>query len=302
MKIWPLRVLFKVLELGSLQAAAKQLHRTAPALSMALQKLEEEVGFPLLDRSGYRLQVTAQGAQFCRHAEELLHQHDRLNSVVLQLREGAEPQLRIAYDYTCNPDLLLAALKQVQHDFPVTEVIVAGHSQLEALRDVQRGDADMALTPWLPTFQQLADFESLRISDFQLVVALSQSLVEQYGMPKSRDALSKIPYILPRELNMGINPEKIYRMSGNSRLRVNDAHTLVRYLKAGMGWGLVPLDLIRREVKRKQLITVDIPGFLDHIHAEVHLVKLAAKHLGPAGISIWQAFAQNEGNAARNKC
>ena len=299
MKIWPLRVLLKVLELGSLQAAALQLHRTAPALSMALQKLEEDVGFALLNRSGYRLQVTPQGEQFCRHAEELLRQHDRLNSVVLQLREGAEPQLRIAYDYTCNPDLLLAALKQVQQDFPVTEVIVAGHSQLEALRDVQRGDADMALTPWLPTFQQLADFESLRISDFRLVVALSESLVSQYGMPKSRDALSKIPYILPRELNMGINPEKIYRMSGNSRLRVNDAHTLVQYLKAGMGWGLVPLDLIRREVKRKQLITIDIPGFLDHIQAEVHLVKLASKHLGPAGDSVWQAFAKTEGHACR---
>lgn len=292
MKIWPLKVLFTVLEKGSLQGAAKALHRTAPALSMTLQKLEDEVGFAILDRSGYRLQLTPQGTQFKRHAEELMRQHERLNSAISQLREGAEPQLRIAYDYTCNPELLIEALRQVQLQFPFTEVIVSGHSQLESLRDIQTGAADLALTPWLPTFQQLADFESLRIGDFQLVVVMAQSLIAEHGLPESRDALSALPYILPKELNMGINPEQIYRVSGSSRLRVNDAHTLVQYVKAGMGWGVVPRDLISRELKNKKLVEIDIPGFLDHIHAEIHVVKMAAKHLGPAASLMWQTFAK----------
>ena len=64
MKIWPLRVLTQVVESGSLQAAANALHRTAPALSLTLSKLEDDVGFAILDRSGYRLQLTAEGQQF----------------------------------------------------------------------------------------------------------------------------------------------------------------------------------------------------------------------------------------------
>lgn len=294
MKIWPLRVFLKVLELGSLQAAARELHRTPPALSMALQKLEDDVGFALLDRSGYRLQVTERGAQVRRHAEALLRQHERLNSVIHQLRAGAEPQLRITYDYTCNPELLLTALMAVQQQFPVTEVMVSGHSQLEALAELQQGNADLALTPWLPTFQQLADFESLRVVDFRLVVVLANSLVVQHGMPTSQEALSALPYILPRELKMGISPEKIYRLTGSSRLRVNDAHTLVKYLKAGLGWGVVPRDLVAHELASGQLRLIDIPGFLDHIHAEVHLVKLASQQLGPAGNLVWQQFVERE--------
>ncbi|RUO33518.1 LysR family transcriptional regulator [Aliidiomarina sanyensis] len=294
MKIWPLRVLDTVIRAGSLQAGAAELHRTPAALSMALSGLEHELGFAVLDRSGYRLQLTAQGAQFLRHAQELLRQHDRLNSVVTQLREGAEPKLLIGYDYTCNPDLLLPALREVQQAFPVTELIVSGYSQLDSLQEVAEGRADLTLTPWLPTFQQIADFESLRISRFELVVTLAQSLVDAHGLPQSRDELAALPYLLPRNMNMGINPEQIYRVAGKSRLRVNDAHTLVRYLRAGLGWGVVPRDLVTRELHSGTLREIDIPGFLDHISAEVHLVKLATRELGPAGQRMWQTFATRE--------
>ncbi|RUO19525.1 LysR family transcriptional regulator [Aliidiomarina haloalkalitolerans] len=294
MKIWPLRVLTQVVESGSLQAAANALHRTAPALSLTLSKLEDDVGFAILDRSGYRLQLTAEGQQFLRHAYELLRQHDRLNSVVAQLRDGAEPQLHVGYDYSCNPDLLLPAVHQIQQAFPVTEVLIAGHSQLQALQHVREGRVELALTPWLPTFQQMADFESLRLGEFQLVVVMARRLVEQHGMPTSRNALSEIPHLLPKELNMGISPEQIYRLSGSSRLRVNDAHTMVQFLRAGVGWGVIPRDLVRQSLVKGELVEVDIPGFLDHIHAEIHLVKLASTQLGPAGTLLWESFVAQE--------
>nr|WP_228517714.1 LysR family transcriptional regulator [Aliidiomarina indica] len=290
-----------VIAAGSLQSAAQTLHRTPAALSMTLSNLENELGFSVLDRTGYRLQLTPQGSQFLRHAQELLRQHDRLNSIVTQLREGAEPQLMLSYDYACNPELLLEALKRIQHDFPVTEVHVSGHSQLEALQEVAQGLADIALTPWLPTFQQMADFESLRVAQFELVVVIAKSLVDVHGVPQTRDQLGELPYLLPRNLNMGINPEQIYRIAGQSRLRVNDSHTLVRYLRAGLGWGIVPRDLVQRELTNGSLLEIDIPGFLDHISAEVHLVKLASKQLGPAGMQLWNEFAKREGSKQRVK-
>ncbi|MCL4410266.1 MAG: LysR family transcriptional regulator [Gammaproteobacteria bacterium] len=294
MKIWPLRVLTQVVESGSLQAAANTLHRTAPALSLTLSKLEDDVGFAILDRRGYRLQLTAEGQQFLRHAYELLRQHDRLNSVVAQLRDGAEPQLHIGYDYSCNPDFLLPAIHQIQQAFPVTEVVVTGHSQLQALQHVREGKIELALTPWLPTFQQMADFESLRVGEFQLVVLMARRLVEQHGMPTTRNALSEIPHLLPKELNMGISPEQIYRLSGSSRLRVNDAHTMVQFLRSGVGWGIIPRDLVRQSLAKGELVEIDIPGFLDHIHAEIHLVKLASTQLGPAGSLLWESFIAQE--------
>ncbi|MDP5214175.1 LysR family transcriptional regulator [Pseudoalteromonas tunicata] len=64
MTLEQIRILAAVVECGSLKKAAEQLHKTQPALSMAMQKLEAELGFLLLDRQHYRLSLTPHGAIF----------------------------------------------------------------------------------------------------------------------------------------------------------------------------------------------------------------------------------------------
>lgn len=291
MTIWQLQVLQMVIEEGSLQAASAKLHRTPSALSMTLNKLEQDLGFSILERSGYRLSLTGQGEQFMRHSHELLRQHSRLESLTSQLRSGAEPKLQVAYDYTCDAGALLEGLRQIQNSYPTTELLISGYSQLGALKQVQDKEADLALTPWLPVFQQRADFESLFVQNFELVVVMADCMIANRGLPTERKDLTDLPYILPRHMDMGINPEQIFRISGQSRIRVNDVQTLILFLKSGMGWGIVPRQLIAADIAAGALVELDIPGFMDRMSAEVHLVKLAGTVLGPAGEALWQFFA-----------
>lgn len=51
----------RLAEAGSYTKAAKQLHISQPALTIAIQKLERELGAPLLIRTGKRLELTAAG-------------------------------------------------------------------------------------------------------------------------------------------------------------------------------------------------------------------------------------------------
>ncbi len=294
MNHWALQVLNTVIEKGSLQAAARVLHRTAPALSMTLSKLEEEVGFAILDRSGYRLQLTPNGSLFMRHGREILRQQERLNSVVKQLQEGVEPQLRIALDAGISAAVVRNSVVSIQQKFPVTEVRVSGGSQLSSLQILIEGEVDLAISAWLPTFQQMADFESTRIGQYDIVAVIGKALVDKMGLPKTREALSELPYVLPQEMQFGINPEKIYRMPGRSPVRVNDVHTLVDFIEAGMGWGAAPRQLIAESLAKGTLLEINIPGFLDHIYAEYHVVKLASLELGPAGRLFWQHFVDKE--------
>ncbi|HLV48357.1 MAG TPA: LysR family transcriptional regulator [Aliidiomarina sp.] len=294
MNHWALKVLNTVIEKGSLQAAAAVLHRTSPALSMTLTKLEEDVGFAILDRSGYRLQLTSNGALFMRHGREILRQHERLESVVKQLQKGVEPQLRIALDAGISAAVVRDAVVCIQHEFPVTEVRVSGCSQLSSLSRLIEGEEDLAISPWLPTFQQMADFESTRIGQYDIVAVIGKALVDKVGLPKSREALSELSFVLPQEMQFGINPEKIYRMPGRSPVRVNDVHTLVDFIEAGMGWGAAPRQLIAESLIKGTLLEINVPGFLDHMHAEYHIVKLASLELGPAGQLFWQHFVDKE--------
>lgn len=289
MTLWQLQVFQAIVEQGSLQAAATKLHRTTPALSMSLHKLEALLGFALFTRDGYRLKLTANGRQFARHSYELLRQYARLESLSGQLKGGAEAQLEIAFDTTCNPEWLTPALQQVQKDFGGTESVVSGYSQLQALKMVQENQVAFALTPWLAVFQQRADFESLYITDFELSVVIARHLVPVEGITQ-RAQLTDIPYVLPKTMDMGIDPEQIYRIGGSARTRVNDVHTLIRLVRSGLGWGVVPRQLVADEVKSGELIELNIAGFLDRVRAEVRLVKLASTMLGPAAQAVWDHF------------
>ncbi len=57
---------------GSISKAAKSLNRAHSALLYAVGQLESATGVKLLDRSGYRLQLTSFGKNFLQKARELL--------------------------------------------------------------------------------------------------------------------------------------------------------------------------------------------------------------------------------------
>lgn len=67
-----LRTFVTVIETGSVSAAAMVLHRTQAAVSMALRRLEEEVGQRLLERSPRGVTPTAAGSVLLPYAHELL--------------------------------------------------------------------------------------------------------------------------------------------------------------------------------------------------------------------------------------
>mgnify|MGYP005995008329 FL=1 len=90
-----IRTLCRIVECGTLQKAAISLHKTQPALSMALKKLEAEYGFQILTRDNYRLTLTEAGKLFYHKAQELLQSASQLNSLGQHLGEGNEAKIRL---------------------------------------------------------------------------------------------------------------------------------------------------------------------------------------------------------------
>src|SRR4030066_57945 len=57
---------------GSFAAAAEELHRVPSAITYAVQKLEEDLGVAIFDRSGHRAQLTEAGSELLREGRRLL--------------------------------------------------------------------------------------------------------------------------------------------------------------------------------------------------------------------------------------
>src|SRR5260370_4210352 len=80
---------------GSFAAAAARLNRTHPTVHAAVTALEAQVGMVLLDRAGYRVSLTAEGAAFRSRVAVFLHQYENLRREAAQLAAGQEAELRV---------------------------------------------------------------------------------------------------------------------------------------------------------------------------------------------------------------
>lgn len=81
---------------GSFAAAAEELHRVPSAVTYTMQKLEQDLGVTLFDRSGHRARLTAAGEQLLQDGRRLLSAADQLEAAVKRTATGWEAELRVA--------------------------------------------------------------------------------------------------------------------------------------------------------------------------------------------------------------
>lgn len=80
---------------GNITHAARQLYVSQPTLSKFLQKLEDELGLVLFQRTGRRLELTYAGQRYLAHAEKLLNQKRELDAEMTDILRANVGVLRV---------------------------------------------------------------------------------------------------------------------------------------------------------------------------------------------------------------
>ncbi|WP_395701363.1 LysR family transcriptional regulator [Aquabacterium sp.] len=92
----------RIAELGSFTRAAEALDTTQAAISLKLKRLEERLGWRLIERTPRYVELSVRGAAFLEHARELLAVHDR----ALVAFAGARQRLALGIsDHVAGPEL-----------------------------------------------------------------------------------------------------------------------------------------------------------------------------------------------------
>lgn len=85
MTLQQLRYVIKIVETGSISAAAKELYVSQPSLSKAVMELEDELDTTLFIREKTGIRLTDDGSRFLVRARQVMEQMDLLE------KEFAEP-------------------------------------------------------------------------------------------------------------------------------------------------------------------------------------------------------------------
>ncbi|MBP5212174.1 MAG: LysR family transcriptional regulator, partial [Pyramidobacter sp.] len=144
-----LRYIDMVYQKGSFSKAARALYVTQPALSIAIQKIENEIGMPLFDRSQKPLRLTEAGRIYIEKIRQMERLENELHNQLLDLTSMLSGSVRIgatSYIISCVLPPVLNRFREL-HPGVRLEIAEAGSYELkEMLRD-QRIDITFLSVP-----------------------------------------------------------------------------------------------------------------------------------------------------------
>ena len=117
-----LRFIVAVAQEKSFRRAAEKSFISQPALSLAIQKLEEELGLKIFERSRSEITVTPAGSAIVEQAQRVLEEAERIREIAAQGKNQLELPLRVGIIYSVGPYLLpelIPALKGIAPGMPL---------------------------------------------------------------------------------------------------------------------------------------------------------------------------------------
>jgi LysR family hydrogen peroxide-inducible transcriptional activator len=122
--------------------AAECCHVSQPTLSVAVKKLEEELGVILFERSKTEVSITPVGDQVVRQAQRVLEEVDTLGELARQGRDPLSGPLRLGAIHTIGPYLLPHLVPEVHRRAPKLPLVIEENYTARLAERLKQGELD----------------------------------------------------------------------------------------------------------------------------------------------------------------
>jgi DNA-binding transcriptional LysR family regulator len=247
-------VLDAIARKGSFAAAADELHRVPSAITYAVQKLEEDMGVALFDRSGHKATLTDAGAELLREGRNLLRAAAALEARVQQVARGYEPELRIAVSDLIPMERLHPLLKEFYLEACGTRLRLSTEVYGGSWDALTTGRADLVIgAPGEgPSGGGYAEREMGRV-EFEFVVAPLHPLAVAPEPLRSEQILHHRA-VSAADSSRNLPPRTSGLLSGQDVLTVPDLHAKLAAHRDGLGVGYLPRSLALEEAAAGRLV------------------------------------------------
>jgi LysR family hydrogen peroxide-inducible transcriptional activator len=125
--------------------AAEACHASQPTVSVAIRKLEQELGVRLFERGASEVTPTAIGERVIAQAQRVLEQAAEIREIARLGRDPLSGPLRVAAIHTIGPYLLPALVRQLQRDVPQMPLLLNENFTVRLLEMLKNGEIDAAI-------------------------------------------------------------------------------------------------------------------------------------------------------------
>jgi DNA-binding transcriptional LysR family regulator len=288
-KLDQLKVLQAVVEVGSVKGAAEKLHKTQPAISLAVKALESQTGAEIFDRTGYRLELTPIGKRVYMQSLRVTAEAADLNELVRHFERGNEEQIIIAKDDLFDVSLLTPCLQDIQQEFPDTRVILRGEILSGTTEVVEKRIADIGVAPLPVILMEEKELEYFPIAEIEMVNVAAPDLLSTNSTLKDIKDFRSLHQILISDSGKpsGEFDRDLGVQKGQRVWYVSDIHSKKSLLVSGLGWGRLPRHLVEQELAQGLLNEVILDFTRDSFIATVYVFRSSSVSLGPVASALW---------------
>jgi DNA-binding transcriptional LysR family regulator len=282
MSIDQLRTFIAAADEGSFSAAGRKLRRAQSVVSTTLANLEQQVGFELFERTGRYPRLTEAGAALLEQARVAVDGMNAFKARARTLAEGLEPELAVAVDVMFPIATLTATVQAFQQQFPATPLRLYVEALGAVVQPLLDGNCRVAIIGSLPEIPVGCASEFLLSVGAVAVVAPCHPMAAYQGAIPQQEASRHVQLVLTDRStltagrNFGVMSSKTWRLA--------DLGAKHAFLKAGLGWGYMPLHMVEDDLRTSKLARIDIeqhvalgPGF------SMHAIHMKDHPPGPAG-------------------
>jgi DNA-binding transcriptional LysR family regulator len=280
MELYALQVFYTVATEKSFSRAAEKLLRTQPAVSLALQRLELEVGEKLIDRSGKELILTDAGRTVLEYARRFQSLQQELDNSLAELRDNSAGRLVIGANESATL-YLLRHIERYRELFPKIKVTVRRSLSSQIPNELLDGNLELGVISYDPADERLKT---------KVIYADSLAFVVS---PKHRLASRKAVSIedLGEETFIAHNVVSPYRETVVRTFRERKVPLLIdvemptietirKMVQANLGVAFLPRMCVEQEIEQKTLHEVRVKEM--HMERKIRLVYPTRRALSHA--------------------
>ncbi len=283
----------KIANEKSISKVAQANHISQPALSLQMQRLEEELGVKLFERSNRGIQLTEAGLIMQKYGLQFMHSYENLREEINNLKVNKTTFRIVASPVTCDYALPCILYKPNQK-FPDYSFTLNGFPSKEVIAQIRNEQADLGFIVGKHEEDDMICTPAF-VDKIHLIAKTGYNVKSIHSISD----LKKHPLIMLNEnfssyrlvynyLEQSGFTDKDFRIS----YHLNTTEAVKSAVLAGHGLAFLPYMAIKKEVYMKELQIVELSDF--NLDYDVHSIyKTKEGTLGTTHKEIIQHLLQN---------
>ena len=255
-------IFYTVARTGSISHSSRDLYISQPAISKAIQKLEQNLDTVLFKRSSRGVTLTPDGELLFEKVKEALSLLDEGENSIRHNRSRDIPKLRLGASSTLTRYVLLSHLENYIARFPHVRITISCQSTYQTLQLLDEEKIDLGL---------IGRPQKLRGYYFQPLLKIQDTFVCTQQYLENQKQLYPDEPLIQAATFMMLDEDNITRQTVNTQLKehhvelshileVTTMDLLIQFAEIGLGIACVIRDFVKKELEEGTLVEVPV-GF-----------------------------------------